>query len=69
MNDTRGRPITLLTSHTFILSILSCFCQWEISLKITFVLKNAMKIPANLYGIELNIQFTSSFDFGHIFFD
>ena len=67
--STRGRPITLLTSHSSTLCILFCFRQWEISLKITFIPKNPMEIRANLEGIELNTQLTSSFDFVHILFD
>ena len=51
----RGRPITLLTSGTFILFILSCFHQWEICLIIIFIRKNPMEILAYLYGIEIII--------------
>ena len=53
IDDTRGRPITLLTSRTSILCILSCFRKWEIRLKIAFNRKNLMGISANLYGIEI----------------
>ena len=53
IDDTRGRPITLLTSRTFILLILSCFRQWEIGLKITYNRKSLMEISGNLYGIEI----------------
>ena len=55
----------------FIICILSCFFfQWGIRLKILFICKNPMEIYFALsLGVSLNIQFTSSFDFGHILFD
>ena len=61
IDDTRGRPITLLTSCTFILCILSCFCQWEIGLKITFIRKNPVEISVNLYGIEIKYTIHKQF--------
>ena len=61
IDDTRGRPITLLISRTFISCILSCFRQWEIRLKITFIRKNPMEISANLYGIEIKYTIHKQF--------
>ena len=56
IDDTRGRPITLLTIRTFISCILFCFRQWEIRLKIAFIRKNPMEISAKLYGIEIKYK-------------
>ena len=61
IDDKRGRPITLLTSRTFILCILSCFCQWERGSKITFNRKNLMESSVNLYGIEIKYTIHKQF--------
>ena len=61
IDDTRGRPIALLTSRVFIVFILSCFCQWEIRLKITFIQKNPMETLANLNGIEIKYTIHKQF--------
>ena len=61
IDDTRGRPITLLTSRTLIFCILSCFRQWEIRLKITLIRKNPTEISADLYEIEIKYTIRKQF--------
>ena len=52
IDDTRVPSITLLISRTFIYAFYaSCFHQWEIHLKITFLRKNPMEIWLSLRAV------------------
>ena len=66
IDDTRCRLITLLTSHTFMLCFFLLFSSVGNMLENNFYLEESDGFFTEL---KLNIQFASSFNFGHLLFD